>query len=711
LAAAPDAWEGQGRHPLAGLNARLLEETERFKAAGNDPLAAFRGLYIEDHEVDRLLAAIETAADRPTSADSTVCNRLATLAERFILSRFDIRALLVCVAPDIDLRYERVYAYLQDDVGRKRPTVDFTLRLLIPTLAQRLRARSRFGPEAPLRRHGLVSLRGIGYDTSAPLLAQALEADERVIAYLLGSDAPDASLHTFVTVLASELSDAGAADHARLADQAASLAASMASLGDPAAAVLTGETGIGKRLLAAEACRHLGLGLLVVDVPRLLQADVQPAAVRTVFREAALQGAASYWSGADRLWSEGDRVATVRAMVLDALPGSRLPVVLGGPAGWEAPATLAGLRLLRVDLPMPGLPERLQLWRDALAGVGAPLLASAEGSLPGLAAGFRLTPGQIHDALAHARGLAASRDATAGDRPSPADLYAGGRAVSGRGLTALCRELQPRAGWQDIVLPDDTVAQLREICSTVRHRGRVLEDWGFAARLSGGTGTTALFAGPSGTGKTMAAEVIARDLGLAVFRIELAGVVSKWIGETEKNLDRLFRAAENSNAILFFDEADALFGKRSEVKDSHDRYANIEISYLLQKMEAYDGVAILATNMRQQLDEAFLRRLSFSVVFPFPGEDERLRIWKAVWPPELTRSRDVDLAVLSRFKLTGGNIRNIVLAAAYLAAAGKGRVTMAHLRHAVRREYQKLGKEIASETLAGNGALMTDSRS
>jgi hypothetical protein len=705
LAAHQDAWGEQDRHPLANLNARLLEETGRFRAAGHDPEAAFRGLYIEDQEVDGLLAAVETAADRPTSTSSTLRDRLAALAERFGLSPFDMKALLVCVAPDIDLRYERIYAYLQDDVNRKRPTVDLVLRLLSPMLAQRLDTRPRFSLEAPLRRHGLVTLRGGGYDTNAPLLARPLEADERVVAYLTGSDAPDPSLRPFVTVLPLASPDADADDHARLAGQAADLAAGLASLGHPTAAVLVGETGSGKRLLAAETCRHLGLGLIVVETARLLQADAPPAAVRAVFREAALQGTGIYWSGADRLWSEGDRGAAARAAVLDELLDSRALVLLGGPIGWEAPATVAGSGLLRVDLPIPDLPERLRLWRDALAAVSAPVPARVDKSLPGLAAGFRLTSGQIRDALAHARGLAASRDATAGDHPSPAELYAGSRAVSGRGLAALCRELRPRVGWRDIVLHDDTVAQLQEICSTVRHRGRVLEDWGFAVRLSGGTGTTALFAGPSGTGKTMAAEVIAGEIGVALFRIDLAGVVSKWIGETEKNLDRLFRAAENSNAILFFDEADALFGKRSEVRDSHDRYANIEISYLLQKMEAYDGVAILATNMRQQLDEAFLRRLSFSVIFSFPEEDERLRIWKAVWPRELPRAQDVDLAVLSRFKLTGGNIRNIVLAAAYLAAASKSRrVTMAHLRHAVRREYQKLGKEIAPETPPGDGA-------
>jgi SpoVK/Ycf46/Vps4 family AAA+-type ATPase len=216
---------------------------------------------------------------------------------------------------------------------------------------------------------------------------------------------------------------------------------------------------------------------------------------------------------------------------------------------------------------------------------------------------------------------------------------------------------------------------------------------GFGAKLSTGKGVNALFAGPSGTGKTMAAGILANELGLDLYKIDLSQVVSKYIGETEKNLDAIFTGAENSNIILFFDEADALFGKRSEVRDSHDRYANIEISYLLQKMEDYEGVAILATNLRQNLDEAFVRRLAFSIHFPFPDEADRRRIWDGIWPDGISLAKDVDLDLLARqFKLSGGNIKNIALAAAFLAAADGGIVNMSHLLHATRREFQKLGK-------------------
>jgi SpoVK/Ycf46/Vps4 family AAA+-type ATPase len=258
--------------------------------------------------------------------------------------------------------------------------------------------------------------------------------------------------------------------------------------------------------------------------------------------------------------------------------------------------------------------------------------------------------------------------------------------------------VKPVYTWDDIVLPEEVLSQLREICQRVVYRHRVIGDWGFGKKLSLGKGVNALFAGPSGAGKTMASEIIANELELDLYKIDLSGVVSKYIGETEKNLDRVFSAAEDANAVLFFDEADALFGKRSEVRDSHDRYANIEISYLLQKMEEYEGVAILATNLRANLDESFTRRLAFTIHFPFPDETSRHLIWKKIWPPQLAIAQAVDLEFISRqFKLSGGNIKNVALGAAFLAASDGGQVTMSHLLHAIRREYQKLGKPISSD--------------
>jgi SpoVK/Ycf46/Vps4 family AAA+-type ATPase len=260
-------------------------------------------------------------------------------------------------------------------------------------------------------------------------------------------------------------------------------------------------------------------------------------------------------------------------------------------------------------------------------------------------------------------------------------------------LDALAQRLDPKATWDDLVLPDEETNTLHRITDQVRQRSRVYEEWGFANKMNRGLGINALFAGESGTGKTMAAEVMANDLRLNLYRIDLSAVVSKYIGETEKNLRRLFDAAESGGAILFFDEADALFGKRSEVKDSHDRYANIEINYLLQRMEAYRGLAILATNMKNALDQAFMRRLRFIVNFPFPGAAERKRMWQKVFPQD-TPTNGLDYDWLARFNLTGGSIHNIALNAAFLAAQSSPKVTMPLVLEAARIEFRKLERPI-----------------
>jgi SpoVK/Ycf46/Vps4 family AAA+-type ATPase len=279
-------------------------------------------------------------------------------------------------------------------------------------------------------------------------------------------------------------------------------------------------------------------------------------------------------------------------------------------------------------------------------------------------------------------------------------VWRASRRVASHPLQDLGKRLETSVDWDDLVVPPDVRAQLREIAAQVANRTRVYDEWGFGPRLSRGRGISALFAGPSGTGKTMAAEVLAHELDLDLFRIDLSGVVSKYIGETEKNLRRVFDAAEASGAILFFDEADALFGKRSEVKDSHDRYANIEIDYLLQRMEDYRGLAILATNMKAQLDPAFLRRLRFVVDIPFPDADIRRRIWERAFPGS-TPTEGLDFNRLSRLEVAGGSIRNIALNAAFVAAERHSAVRMEHVLHAARREYQKLEKILPPGELAG----------
>jgi SpoVK/Ycf46/Vps4 family AAA+-type ATPase len=274
----------------------------------------------------------------------------------------------------------------------------------------------------------------------------------------------------------------------------------------------------------------------------------------------------------------------------------------------------------------------------------------------------------------------------------------GCKAQSNRNLANYSRKIEPRYTWDDIVLPHDIKKQLKEIAGYIKYRGIVYTDWGFDKKFSLGKGLNALFSGPSGTGKTMSVEIIAHDAGLDVYKIDLSNVVSKYIGETEKNLSKIFKEAETSNAILFFDEADALFGKRSEVKDAHDRYANIEIGYLLQKMEEYEGVVILATNLSKNIDDAFLRRMQFVIDFPFPDEEQRKLIWSGIFPKDAPRAGDIDYKFFAeRLKLAGGNIKNIALSSAFYAAEESSAIGMHHIMRAAKKEYMKMGKPFLKE--------------
>jgi SpoVK/Ycf46/Vps4 family AAA+-type ATPase len=430
-----------------------------------------------------------------------------------------------------------------------------------------------------------------------------------------------------------------------------------------------------------------------VDLGAALRDGASPAGlVRLALRDARLTGAVAFFSNWDACLGEA---GTPPLDVLAELYAHPDTAVVAGRAAWQARGLERDRPLRWLGCPIPSFAERRSLWQhflqrdDPQAGLDTTSLAGQ----------FSLTTGQIRDACATARDSAAQR----GGMVQLSDLFAAARAHSSPNLANLARKIAPRYGWDDLVLPADQFALLREIVATVRGRPVVLDEWGAGRKLASSAGVTLLFAGPPGTGKTMAAEVIAGELGLDLYKIDLSTLVSKYIGETEKNLDRIFSEAQHSNAILFFDEADAIFGKRSEVKDAHDRYANIEVSYLLQRMEAYDGVTILATNLRANLDEAFLRRLQFSLDFPFPDEAHRLRIWQTLFPPGVPHEPDLDLARLAhRYRLAGGNIRNAILAAAYLAASNGGRVTMQHLLHGVRRELQKMGRLVDEFERAGD---------
>jgi SpoVK/Ycf46/Vps4 family AAA+-type ATPase len=676
----------------------------------------FRGLHIAPDEVERLLVREPGAPALQTGAAVTAedlwpdefesISHLAWLAGEYDLSQFDLYALLIALAPELDLRYERLYAYLQDDVTRRRPSVDLALNLLCQSAEAKIDRRTRFAPEAPLIRHGLIHLLPDQNQAQPPLLAHYLKVDEQIVRWLLGEESLDERLASFSEFTRPRISMAELAPDDEVKRIFESLADRSGADRRAAIIYMQGPLGAGQRQIVDALAFELGAPLLFADLSRAANTASQDFdhRLKLLFREARLRNAILFLDGADAL--RGVEREFHFQSLLGSLAETSVITILNGLKPWgtfghnNMPDRPLGV--VTVKIPFPDFERRKSHWRSSLVAAGIQL---DDGALDALSARFRLTPSQIADAVATARNRA-------GRKPtSTADWFVmsmdAAREQSGKDLASLAWKIEPRHTWRDIVLPEDSMTQLNEICLRVANSHRVLGDWGFGRKLSLGKGASALFTGPSGTGKTMAAEIIANELGLELYKIDLSGVVSKYIGETEKNLDRVFTAAENANAILFFDEADALFGKRSEVRDSHDRYANIETAYLLQKMEQYEGVAILATNLRQNMDDAFTRRLQFIVEFPFPDEERRCRIWQALFPPEAPREESIDYVFLARqFKLAGGNIKNIVMGAAFLAAADGGCIGMEHLVRATSRECQKMGRVLSAGDLGKYAEVM-----
>jgi SpoVK/Ycf46/Vps4 family AAA+-type ATPase len=673
---------------LRGLD-RLLDAALRLAGDvyGWEPgSTGFRGLYITPSDAGRMLAREVGASPfgelgaEPFFEVSEV-PALASLAERYGLSWLECAIVVIALAPEIDLRYERLYAYLQDDVSRRRPTVDLILNLLCPSAAERLEFRSYFAPDSPLVRHRLVRVAADPSQPNAALLAWSVKLDEQVVRELLGSWSLDSRLGEVCECRMYELDLAALPLESETVDGLRRFAMESRTGARPLRIALAGPALPWKLRTAQAMASELARPLLSFDLRQVSQNGTSDL-LQVAVREARAVNAILF---ADCEGVEERSVRQLAAEISFAYADAILCVATHNPALDDAGVTT-------VELPRSSFATRREQWRRSL---DAARIELPDAELDSLAGRFRLYPDEIVAAVLSAESKARWR----GSRQVAArDLSAAARAHSGRQIGNMARKVDPKYQWDDIVLPSETLGQLHAICARVVHQHRVLDEWGFDRKLSMGKGVTALFAGPSGVGKTMAAEVIATELDIDLYKIDLSGVVSKYIGETEKNLDRIFTAAENANAILFFDEADALFGKRSEVKDSHDRYANIEISYLLQKMEMYDGVAILATNLRQNLDEAFLRRLAFAVHFPFPNQQDRRRIWESIWPSGVPLDPGADFEFLSStFKLSGGNIKNVALAASFLAATEEQPVGMRHLVIAVDREYQKMGKPLAPD--------------
>jgi len=632
-----------------------------------NPADPYRGLYLPDEAVDRFLEPgipsppvqsgdrdrVEQAGDAAEQGGELV--RLRQLIRAADLTELDAEFLVAALVPDLDSRFERLYGYLNDDVTRRRATIGLVLELA-GVACTSASARARLAPGAPLLDQRLIILD----DVTCPVLTRSLRVPDRVTSHLLGDDACD-------PVLADVLLPLRPYD-CQLAEQLAPV------IGRGVRLVYVRDQGRRSGAAAAAAALHragrpvLGLDLTRAATPNPPEAE---ELVLVAGREALLRGAGLVAGPVEVMVSAS-------AKALRRLTSLPVPALLYGEATWD-PCWSADVPL-QVDAPALGTADRLRIWRSELDGAADPGAAPVH---------LLLGPEQI------ARAVRAAQLSTAlGDHPAgAAPLLSGAREQNAAGLERLARRIEPAVGWPDLVLSATVAGQLRELAARARHRDRVLTDWQMRPGGGRGHGITALFAGESGTGKTMSAEVIAGELGLDLYTVDLATVVDKYVGETEKNLERIFAEAGGVNAVLLFDEADAVFGKRSEVRDAHDRYANIESAYLLQRIESFDGLAILATNLRANIDDAFTRRLDAIVDFPRPDADLRLSLWDRCLGPHVPRGDDLDLEFCARaFEFSGGAIRSVVITAAYLAAEKAVPVGMAELITAVHREYRKLGR-------------------
>ncbi len=534
-------------------------------------------------------------------------------------------------------------------------------------------------------------------------MAKAVGVTEGVVAFLLEEEGPCQRLLPYVKIVTPGRSPDSLEVTAPAKEALSGLLAFWKEGVPHGVAAFAGAPGTGKRAAAEAVCAAGGFGLLWIDGTAVVASREEPKElIGELHREVRLRNAVLYWSGADALWAEGEGAQAWRRALLGRVAEWGCPIVLAGTPGCADALLAEEVPVIRIEFGIPPYEDRRAIWEKALLRAGESVDRAVVSALAGR---FRLTAGQIHRIVASAR---ATMRVHRGSEPIATEtLWESCRAFSRNRLVNLATKVQPRRSWADLVLSRDRIEILREISSYVKHQAQVLEEWGFGRKLALSSGLNVLFVGPSGTGKSLAAEILASDLGLDLYRIDLATVVSKYVGETEKNLDRIFVEAEHSNAILFFDEADAIFGKRSEIRDSHDRYANVEISYLLQKMEAYDGIAILATNLRKNLDEAFLRRMHFTVEFPMPEEEDRLRIWRLCFPPDAPVADDVDFGFLARrFRLPEGSIKSIAVAAAFQAAEHATPITMASMVHGIRREFQKMGKLVVDSDFPGFERLL-----
>lgn len=625
--------------------------------------------------------------------------KLLQLAHLFSLSDTEMKIFTICLAPYFSSKYEKLFAYLQDDPNKRLPTIDFILTIFHDTFEEKISCNDYFSPHSPLIKNRLIEFAEDGYEKKIPVTLKQLMVNNRIYNFMLNRQGMSEELESFTEYQypARSSPDLFLPDNNRKKiDELINVLKDEPAVNNTNRLLyFHGVRGSGKKETAADLCHKLTIPLLVVDlrIPVLSGKNMEDIFF-LINRECILLHTALYLENVDVVYNQAGNTI-LKELFEKAIQKNRNLIIISTETSQHLCGEFPGKEFFELDFPIPGYHKRKEIWKYYLKKgriIKGNCFLDKKVDSSTLADKFRFTGLQIKNAVTAAYSNARWKTTEKTCTVTMQDLYAGCHSQSNKNLGPLAKKGITSFFLKDIILPPDEKKQLTEIINYVKYRHIVYDEWGFSQKFSQGRGLNVFFSGPPGVGKTMAAEIIAHELGLDLYKIDLSMVVSKYIGETEKNLNTIFN--ESSNAVLFFDEADALFGKRTEVKDAHDRYANIETGYLLQKIEEYEeGCVILATNMRENVDEAFIRRMHFTVTFPFPDKEYRLKIWQHIFPGKVSLGKDIDFEFLSEnFKISGGSIKNIALGAAFFAAADGQVIMMKHIILATKREYQKINK-------------------
>lgn len=621
---------------------------------------------------------------------------ISFLAEAFHLSSIEQNIILICMAVELNNKYEKLYGYLQDDMTYKYPSIEVIKKLVCHSEAEAIQLKMILGAEGKLFKYKLIKV--INREDSISFQSTQLRLEERIVSFLHNTNKLNKELLAF-----TEISYPSHKLPPFILDQQIQekLRAFVSyelqrESGDTLIFNLWGRSGSGKKNQVKHLCQYINVPVILIDLEKMIYFEQSiEELLQLVYREVRLYQSVVCFTNFQVLLNENEGIRKKLDQLLHSLNNSPQLVFLLSDIQWKPAGMLENNVFIDMEIPSPNDLQRKLIWESL--SVDYDFDESLNWGL--IASKFRLTTGQIKNAIEVSKNLAHwqdGKDAKIGVEQVYAACYI---QVQHR-LEKKAKKLNPKFNWEDIILPNEQKEQLINASNQVKYRHVVYGQWGFDRKLSYGKGLSMLFSGPPGTGKTMAAEVVAKELHLEIFKIDLSQIISKYIGETEKNLNEIFKEAQLSNAILFFDETDALFGKRSEVKDSHDKYANIETAYLLQKMEEYDGISVLATNYLQNIDEAFMRRINYIIKFPFPDQEYREKLWRHIFPKETPLHDDIDYTFLAeKFHLAGGNIKNIAVSSAFLAAEKGEKVCMKHIIQAAKHEINKSGKILLKEEL------------